>query len=61
MIERRDWRDARAAKVASWSAGESLIAGKLPKCSSTGSEMADRENISDDMTSGGAGVGMAGI
>lgn len=61
MVECKDCRDARAAKVASWSAGESFIAGKLPKCSSTGSEMADKEYISEDMTSGGAGVEMGGV
>ena len=58
---RNDCRDARAAKVASCSAGESLIAGRLPKCSSTGSDIADRELISEDMTSGGAGVGTGGV
>jgi hypothetical protein len=61
MVECKDCRDARAAKVASWSAGESFIAGKLPKCSSTGSEMADKEYISEDMTSGGAGVETGGV
>lgn len=61
MIGRNDCRDARAAKVASCSAGESFIAGKLPKCSSTGSEMADREFINEDMTSGGAGAATRGV
>ena len=37
------------------------MAGRLPKCSSTGSDIAERELISEDMTSGGAGVAMGGV
>lgn len=60
MMDRSECRDAWPDRVASWLSFESLMAGRLPKCSSTGSEIADKELMSEEITSGGGGAVMGG-